>query len=757
MANYHEDIVNIELESGNIHRSFLHHSIGAGDDRANRFGVRVFRNGEPENVSGSCFGLFIRADGATVAINNGTVSGNVAYVTLPDTCYAVEGQFCLTIKVSTSSDTTTLRIVDGVVSRTSTDAIVDPGTIIPSIEYLIEAIEDAVESIPPDYSELVKSVKIGAGINALELNFSAGYINAEDLSIVRTSTGDHLLSDAIQIPGGSLLYVPKVSKSSNTVLLCECDASGDPVFMILRGTTTINSNGEYLIVPVLYNTYFRFGGNTTMEEYMMYYRKDFDKDFVFESANYGEWMSYPTEIDYGPGPVTDSGVQSGDMYMHSSSFLLMKGMTIEVWSAGSSANVALSKYSGYGFTFIAPLVHSSGIDHFQYTATESMYVRVSARIYPPEDGFSPVCPPDYFYAWKIYNKELHTENVKASPLYGKKLTVMGDSLIHGDRLGNGVTWPTALGIKYNMTVTNLGINGNTVAVQTAETTNQPMVSRISSVPTNTEIFVLLGGANDKRLNVPIGTADSSDTSTFLGALNSIVSSMRDRCQKAKIIFMTTYNRYGSKNSLGFGDEDYANAMIEAGKHNLVPVFDNFHCSGVNFLDDDQRAWIDESRNLQKKVSDETVYDDDTHHFSLEGYEWITPLYEAALAAGTATPIIKPEGADQKEYIDELLANVTATDITSSNAYVEPHGKYATVNGVVYFKILFRNLQNVDSGTGSTPVANLPIPSGEAVFYETGRGKFIIGSRLEYDNLWKLYGKRTAGEYTLVYGSYTPAS
>lgn len=159
MANLHEDIVNIELEGGSIHRSFLNHSIGEGDNNANRFGVRLFRNGVPENVSGSCFGLFIRADGATVAINDGTVSENVAYVTLPDTCYAVEGQFCLTIKVSTASDTTTLRIVDGVVSRTSTNAIVDPGTIIPSIDDLIEAIDEAVASIPPDYSDLVASVE----------------------------------------------------------------------------------------------------------------------------------------------------------------------------------------------------------------------------------------------------------------------------------------------------------------------------------------------------------------------------------------------------------------------------------------------------------------------------------------------------------------------------------------------------------------------------------------------------------------------
>lgn len=158
MANFHEDIVNIELENGNIHRTFLNHSIGAGDNSANRFGVRLFRNGVPENVSGSCFGLFIRADGQTVTVNGGTVTGNTAYVTLPEACYVVEGQFCLTIKVSGADNAVTLRIIDGVVSRTSTSVLVDPGTVIPSIEDLIAAIEAAVESIPPDYSDLMAGV-----------------------------------------------------------------------------------------------------------------------------------------------------------------------------------------------------------------------------------------------------------------------------------------------------------------------------------------------------------------------------------------------------------------------------------------------------------------------------------------------------------------------------------------------------------------------------------------------------------------------
>ena len=158
MANYREDIVNIELSTGLIHRSFLKKSIGEGDKKADRFGVRAYRNGVPENLSGTCSGLFIRADGATVPVSDGYVSGNLAYVTLPETCYAVEGYFSLAIKVTTANDITTLRIVDGMVSRTSTDVAADPGTIIPSIEALIEAIDEAVASIPEDYSALQNAV-----------------------------------------------------------------------------------------------------------------------------------------------------------------------------------------------------------------------------------------------------------------------------------------------------------------------------------------------------------------------------------------------------------------------------------------------------------------------------------------------------------------------------------------------------------------------------------------------------------------------
>lgn len=152
MAIYKEDIIDVELTGGRIHRSFMSHSIGKGDEMANRFGVRIIRDGEPVDLNGStCAGYFIRSTGDTVPIT-GAVTGNKAWVELPAACYAYEGQFSLAIKLTGNNVTGTMRIVDGVVMNTSTDTAVDPGGIIPSVEAMIEAINNAVESIPAEYS-----------------------------------------------------------------------------------------------------------------------------------------------------------------------------------------------------------------------------------------------------------------------------------------------------------------------------------------------------------------------------------------------------------------------------------------------------------------------------------------------------------------------------------------------------------------------------------------------------------------------------
>ena len=143
MAIYHQDIADIELNSGSLHRSFLNHSIGLGDAAANRFGVRVFRDGAAETLSGvTCQAFFRNANGENIALTSyGTIDGNVAYVTLPQACYNIEGMFTLAIKLVGGGVTGTMRIIDGMVDNTNTGSAVAPTGSVPTYQEVLSVYE----------------------------------------------------------------------------------------------------------------------------------------------------------------------------------------------------------------------------------------------------------------------------------------------------------------------------------------------------------------------------------------------------------------------------------------------------------------------------------------------------------------------------------------------------------------------------------------------------------------------------------------
>lgn len=145
MAIYHEDILPIELESGQVNRSFMHHALVRGDNQGYRFGVALFRDGEPESAGGAtCMGYFIRhADNNTIVLNGGTFSGNKGSVTLPESCFAQAGAFTLVIKATGGGVTGAMRIIDGTVADDIQGTIIDPGTEVPDLTELMAVIDRA--------------------------------------------------------------------------------------------------------------------------------------------------------------------------------------------------------------------------------------------------------------------------------------------------------------------------------------------------------------------------------------------------------------------------------------------------------------------------------------------------------------------------------------------------------------------------------------------------------------------------------------
>lgn len=98
-----------------------------GDNSGDKFNVALFNGAEPVDLTGaSATGYFIKIpkgksvkEGTTINIL-GTVSQNVATVTLPSSCYTEPCRFVLTIKVTLGEVHHAIFMAEGAISRTET-------------------------------------------------------------------------------------------------------------------------------------------------------------------------------------------------------------------------------------------------------------------------------------------------------------------------------------------------------------------------------------------------------------------------------------------------------------------------------------------------------------------------------------------------------------------------------------------------------------------------------------------------------------
>ena len=149
--------VNINLKCDLQHAvkvQYLDGNLFSQDAAANIINIEVTDGGAPATIGGTVSANVIRPDGGTVAVTGGTISGNTVSITLPAACYALVGMITIVVKLSSDSVVTTLAAAVAYVYQSSTDTVVDPGTVVSSIQDLIDAIDTAVASIPADYSSL---------------------------------------------------------------------------------------------------------------------------------------------------------------------------------------------------------------------------------------------------------------------------------------------------------------------------------------------------------------------------------------------------------------------------------------------------------------------------------------------------------------------------------------------------------------------------------------------------------------------------
>ena len=157
---------------------------------------------------------------------------------------------------------------------------------------------------------------------------------------------------------------------------------------------------------------------------------------------------------------------------------------------------------------------------------------------------------------------------------------LGDSITYGYDVSRGdgsqVQYPypdlvqCLLGLRQSI---NCGISGSTVA--TGANSFYPMSQRYAEMPDG-DIISVLGGVNDFWRNVPLGTMEDSDTSTFYGALNALAKGLKAKYPNAFIFFMTPYKYVMQVNGNGNTLEQFANAVKQVCVANNLPCLDMYN-------------------------------------------------------------------------------------------------------------------------------------------------------------------------------------
>lgn len=222
--------------------------------------------------------------------------------------------------------------------------------------------------------------------------------------------------------------------------------------------------------------------------------------------------------------------------------------------------------------------------------------------------------------YEPYYKYIKSGNLNAAGknwYKGKTIAALGDSITEngGTVADTHSGWRTYV---YNSLilaspVVNNGIGGTRVSGGGENAMWQD--ARINAISTDSDVVLFNGGMNDWGGNAPIGTIDSTDTDTFMGALNVVAQKLLTRFPNTRIFWMTTtYGRNNNDvtpdlNGLNLTTRDYAEAIRTVAKKYGFPVIDLSAECGWNeinyadYLNAESGIYIHPNRTGGKRIAE----------------------------------------------------------------------------------------------------------------------------------------------------------
>lgn len=199
----------------------LNGSVFTLDNVGSLIGVEVYSDGEAETLTGSVTGYIILPDETTVSVA-GTRSENKAYIALPQSALAYPGFIRIAIKLTNSSEITTLLAVVATVAKSRTDTLITPSSQVitdwsQQIAAEMQAVEDASAAqdikIGNITSPLINDATFKGTGNLFDVN---RIISGKDISTsgVLSTNANRSVSDFIPVNSGDVLKFYAIPRSS---------------------------------------------------------------------------------------------------------------------------------------------------------------------------------------------------------------------------------------------------------------------------------------------------------------------------------------------------------------------------------------------------------------------------------------------------------------------------------------------------------------------------------------------------------------
>lgn len=166
---------------------FLHGTVFTQDAAGHTVGVAVTQDHRAVELRGTVTGYVTRADGATVIVP-GQLLGNRAWLELPESAYAVPGYITIVIRNVDGESRTVLAACRVSVLRASSDAIVDPGHVIPSLEELLAQIDTMERATEAGNQAAAQANAAAEGAQAAAKKLEGMTVTASKLATGKTPT-----------------------------------------------------------------------------------------------------------------------------------------------------------------------------------------------------------------------------------------------------------------------------------------------------------------------------------------------------------------------------------------------------------------------------------------------------------------------------------------------------------------------------------------------------------------------------------------